>query len=78
MATIDFGKKCIIYGESFMPSGDIDADMEIIRRFYAGAKGRHPERQGEIRLRPREDEAAANLPSTTESGQPIVDEKSGV
>lgn len=117
MATIDFAKKCIIYGESFTPSGDIEADMEIIRRFYAGAQGRHPERQGEIRLRPREEEAAAppaaappaatraqgtvqaNPPGgavvgggetgrqngsqdgagrqSAESGQPIVDEKSG-
>lgn len=52
MATIDYGKKMIRYGSWFMPSGDIEADMEIIRRFYAGAQGRHPERQGEIRLKP--------------------------
>lgn len=55
MATIDFGKKQVRYGASFMPSGNIEADMEIIRRFYTGAEGRHPERQGEIRLRPAEE-----------------------
>lgn len=54
MATIDFAKKLISYGACFMPSGDLEADMEIIRRYYAGATGRHPERQGEIRMRPPE------------------------
>ena len=61
MATIDYGKKLIRYGASFMPSGDLEADFEIIRRFYAGAQGRHPERQGEIRVRPVE----ANESNTT-------------
>lgn len=55
MATIDYGKKMIRYGASFMPTGDLEADFEIIRRFYAGAQGRHPERQGEIRVRPAEE-----------------------
>jgi 1-acyl-sn-glycerol-3-phosphate acyltransferase len=54
MATIDYAKKLVSYGASFMPSGNLEADFEIIRRFYAGAQGRHPERQGEIRLRPNE------------------------
>lgn len=57
MATIDFAKKLISYGAWFMPSGDLEADMEIIRRHYAGAVGRHPERMGEIRLRPQEPQA---------------------
>lgn len=54
MATIDYAKKLISYGASFMPSGDLEADFEIIRRYYAGAQGRHPENQGEIRPRPAE------------------------
>jgi 1-acyl-sn-glycerol-3-phosphate acyltransferase len=54
MATIDFPKKHITYGAWFKPSGDLEADMDIIRTQYAGAKGRHPERQGEIRMRPPE------------------------
>ncbi len=57
MATIDFAKKMIFYGANFVPSGDIEADMDIIRRHYAGAQGSHPERQGEIRLRPAQPEA---------------------
>ncbi len=55
MATIDYGSKLITYGASIMPTGDIDADMEKIRDFYQGVVGRHPERQGEIRLRPTDE-----------------------
>lgn len=51
MATIDYGRKFIAYGTSFMPTGDIEADMENIRSFYQGSLGRHADRQGEIRLR---------------------------
>jgi hypothetical protein len=54
MATIDFAKKLISYRAWLMPSGDLEADMEIIRRHYAGAVARHPERVGEIRMRPPE------------------------
>jgi 1-acyl-sn-glycerol-3-phosphate acyltransferase len=54
MASIDFAKKLISYRNWFKPSGDLEADMEIIRRSYAGVQGRHPERIGEIRVRPPE------------------------
>ncbi len=54
MATIDYAKKTIFYGTSFMPSGNLEADFDIIRRYYAGAQGRHPERMGEIRPKPAE------------------------
>ena len=58
MATIDFPKKHITYGASFKPSGDLEADMEIIRALR-GSQGRHPERQGEIRLRETAGRSAA-------------------
>lgn len=35
-------------------SGDRAGDMERIRAFYQGVQGRHPDRQGPIRLRPQE------------------------
>jgi 1-acyl-sn-glycerol-3-phosphate acyltransferase len=60
MATIDFPKKLISYNAWFTPSGDIEADMDIIRRHYAGVQGRHPERMGEIRLRPPEPQLQQN------------------
>ncbi|MBK8046269.1 MAG: lysophospholipid acyltransferase family protein [Anaerolineales bacterium] len=56
MATIDYGKKQIRYGAVLYPSGDLDADMEKIRKFYEGATGRHPERQGAIEIQPPKSE----------------------
>lgn len=50
---IDYGTKSLGVGSYFMPSGDIDADMEIIRKFYQGKSGKRPHLQSEIRLKPR-------------------------
>jgi hypothetical protein len=33
-----------------MPSGDLKADFEIIRAFYAGVVGKNPNKQGEVVL----------------------------
>ena len=54
-AYLDYGNKKIGIGEHIIPSGDINADMQIIKKFYSGFVGKRPEKQGEIRLRPRED-----------------------
>jgi len=35
---------------SVIPSGDLQADFEIIRGFYSGIVGRNPKRQGKIVL----------------------------
>ncbi len=48
---LDFGRKMGGIGPAIMPTGDIQADFTFIRNFYAGMKGRHPQRQGEIMLR---------------------------
>ncbi len=50
MAYLDYGNRVIGVGPSFMPSGDIHADFEIIKDFYAGIVGKNPKRQGEITL----------------------------
>ena len=49
---LDFGRKVGGIGLAIMPTGDIQADFTFIRNFYAGMKGKHPRRQGEIILRP--------------------------
>ena len=51
---LDHKEKKLGVGYSFLPSGDIEKDMEIIRVFYRGKTGRHPEQQGEIRVHPKE------------------------
>jgi len=51
---LDYKEKKLGVGYSFLPSGDIEKDMETIRVFYRGKTGRHPEQQGEIRVHPKE------------------------
>ena len=51
MGTLDFGNKLVRLGNAFMPTGDIQADMQIIRDFYAGVKGKKPENQGPIAVK---------------------------
>jgi len=47
----DYQRKVGGIGRVFMPSGDIEADMAIIRDFYTGIVGKRPEQFGEIQLR---------------------------
>jgi 1-acyl-sn-glycerol-3-phosphate acyltransferase len=49
---VDYAQKIGGIGTSLQPSGDIQADMLPIARFYAGITGKHPQLQGEIRIRP--------------------------
>ncbi len=42
---IDYGRKTGGIGPLFYPTGDIDADMKEIRKFYAGIKGKHQHKQ---------------------------------
>ena len=53
-AFLDYENKKIGVGDHFIPCGDIDADMQIIRNFYSGIKGKRPEKQGEVRVRQKE------------------------
>ena len=50
MGYIDYGNKTCGLGPSFKPSGDIQADFEIIRDFYTDIKGKYPQKQGKIKL----------------------------
>jgi 1-acyl-sn-glycerol-3-phosphate acyltransferase len=53
MAYLDYGNKIIGVGPNFTPSGDLNADFEIIRDFYSGVVGKNPKRQGKIILAER-------------------------
>ncbi len=50
MAFLDYSKKICGIGGYFMPSGNIKADMQILREFYEGVIGKFPENQGIVRL----------------------------
>ena len=51
MASIDYPSKTICVNEWFYPSGDPKADMDIVRRFYAGKRGRNAHQYAEPRLK---------------------------
>ncbi len=48
----DYPRKEVGIGGLLQPSGDIRADFECIRRFYADIQGRHPELHSEICIPP--------------------------
>jgi len=52
MAYLDFGRKRVGIGKSFIPSGDIDSDFEIIREYYQDIRGKHPQQASNIQIRP--------------------------
>lgn len=43
LGVLDYEKKLILIEDEFVPTGDIDADMAAIKRFYRPFKGKHPE-----------------------------------
>lgn len=54
----DYQRKVGGIGRVIMPSGDVDADMVLIRDFYSGIIGKRPEQFGEIRLKSQDQDAA--------------------
>ena len=54
LALIDFPSKTAGIGSILHPTGDVAADMDRIREFYAPYQGRDPQKQGPIRLRDEE------------------------
>jgi 1-acyl-sn-glycerol-3-phosphate acyltransferase len=50
---IDYGKKEIGVGKWFNPTDIPEDDILIIKTFYAGKTGKFPEKQSDIRIRPK-------------------------
>ncbi len=48
LAGIDYKRKMMGFGPNFVPSGDLDQDVEILRKFYRDYTPLHPENAGEI------------------------------
>ena len=51
LSYLDYSKKRGGFGPEVPTSGDIDADMEILRAFYAPMHGKFPNHSGPIKLR---------------------------
>ena len=60
LSYLDFGKKVGGIGPSLQLTGDIHADMDKIRAFYAGIQGLRPQNVGMIRLREEDVEAVVD------------------
>lgn len=56
---IDYSRRELGIGAYFLPSGDIHADFERIRAFYAGKVGKKPEKASPIRLKEEAQELEA-------------------
>jgi len=54
MAFIDYKRKATGVGPTLNPTGDIEADMEIIRNFYANVTAKYPDKTGLPELAPNE------------------------
>jgi 1-acyl-sn-glycerol-3-phosphate acyltransferase len=48
---IDYPRKRIGIDHLFVPSGDIEADFEILRKYYQDKIGKRPENQGPVRFK---------------------------
>jgi 1-acyl-sn-glycerol-3-phosphate acyltransferase len=61
MGFIDGPTRTLGFGPSFRPSGDVVADMDKVRTFYADKHGVHPNLRTEPRL--REEDSATRRPT---------------
>lgn len=61
---IDGPTRTLGFGPSFSPTGDVGADMSMIRAFYADKRGIRPQRRTEPRL--RQEDTASERPDPTE------------
>ncbi len=52
---LDFGRRRGGFGPAMLPSGDLTADMDYFREFYAGMQGKFPDLFGPISLREESD-----------------------
>lgn len=52
--SVDGPNKHLHMGPSLIPSGDIEADMELLANFFGDIKGVVPENSAPIRLKPKE------------------------
>lgn len=44
LGVIDYAYRTVTIADTFHPTGDIDADLAYVKRYYAGAHGKYPEK----------------------------------
>lgn len=68
LGTIDYGRKTCVLGPIFTPTGDIEADFQVFRDYYAGITPRYPQNVGKIELPPKRE--TPSVESSVTSGTP--------
>jgi 1-acyl-sn-glycerol-3-phosphate acyltransferase len=71
LAFLDFDRKVCGIGPMIMPTGDVKADMDQIRAFYATIHGKHREREAIPRLRDEDEPAAVSTPAGAVAVSPL-------
>ena len=51
LAFLDAPSKTVGWGPTFMPSGDVKADMDVLREFFKDKRGFNPDQATEPRLK---------------------------
>jgi len=52
LAYIDYGRRAVGVSRYVRMSGAVDADLQLLRSYYADTRGRHPEQASTIAFRP--------------------------
>ena len=58
---LDYPNKKLGVGKYFIPGGDIEKDLLIIKDFYKNKKGKYPKKQGNIQIRKNPQESSRGL-----------------
>ncbi len=51
MAFVDYSTRTLGFGPAMMPTGDVEADLDVFRAFYADKRGKFPDQESTIRFR---------------------------
>jgi 1-acyl-sn-glycerol-3-phosphate acyltransferase len=54
LAYLDYGRKAVGLGPTLWPTGDVEADLDVIRNFYTGVTAKFPAQVGEISFKRQE------------------------
>jgi 1-acyl-sn-glycerol-3-phosphate acyltransferase len=51
MAFVDYSTRTVGFGPTMTPTGDVEADLDVFRAFYADKRGKFPDQESDIRFR---------------------------